>query len=192
MGTGTAVKYSNGDRTRCRTRVRTRLLLPRQRPRVPGRERSFELLSRKNALPFSPVPTCPAVSVHRAGSAVPRLTLAADAGGQPGLVLSVVAGIVPVLMDQMGAGARSHPVRRRPGLTACAATRAQRQARRSTQGGALVQPGQVPGVPRSAGGCWRCRFKAGSARRNGPGCGWLARGRPYVLPGCRYRTRNRC
>jgi hypothetical protein len=27
------------------------------------------------------------------------------AGGQPGLVLSVVAGIAPVLMDQMGAGA---------------------------------------------------------------------------------------
>ena len=51
------------------------------------------------------------------GSAVSRLTFAADAGGQPGLVLSAVAGIAPVLMDQMGAGARSRPVRRRPELT---------------------------------------------------------------------------
>jgi hypothetical protein len=121
IGAGTAVKYSNGDRTRCRTRVRTGLLLRRQRPRIPGRERSSGPLNRKNALPSSPCPTCPAVSVQGAGSAVPRLTLAADAGGQPGLVLSVVAGIVPVFMDQMGAGARSRPARRRPGLTARAA-----------------------------------------------------------------------
>src|SRR5207253_9952745 len=62
-----------------------------------------------------------AVGVQRAGSAVSRLTLAADAGGQCWLVLSVVAGIAPVLMGEMGAGARSRPARRRPELTACAA-----------------------------------------------------------------------
>jgi len=107
--------------------------------------------------------------VHRAGSAVPPLTLAADAGGQSGLVLSVVAGIVPVFMDQMGAGAMSRPARRRPGLTACAAAPVRAAASSSSgQGlccavahvgargcsarragrrlaGALVQSGQVPG-----------------------------------------------
>jgi hypothetical protein len=66
---------------------------------------------------FQSCPTCPAVSVQGARSAVPRLTLAADAGGQPGLVLSAVTQIAPVLMDQMGAGALSRPVRRRPELT---------------------------------------------------------------------------
>ena len=42
-------------------------------------------------------PTCPAAGVQRAGVAVSRLTFAADAGGQCGLVLSVVAQIAPVL-----------------------------------------------------------------------------------------------
>jgi hypothetical protein len=63
-------------------------------------------------------PAWPAAGVQRAGSAVSWLTLAADAGGQSGLVLSVVAGIAPVLMDQMGAGAPSRPARRRPELAA--------------------------------------------------------------------------
>jgi hypothetical protein len=67
---------------------------------------------------FPSCPACPAVSVQRAGSAVSRLTLAADAGGQSGLVLSVVAGIAPVLMGEMGAGAMSRPARRRLELTA--------------------------------------------------------------------------
>ena len=68
--------------------------------------------------PFPSCPACRGVSMQRAGSADPRLTLAADAGGQCGLVLSVVAGVAPVLMDQMGAGAMSRPARRRPELTA--------------------------------------------------------------------------
>jgi len=89
-------------------------------PRIPGRERSSGPLSRKNALPFSPVPLTPP-PVQGARSAVSRLTFAADAGGQCGLVLSVVAGIAPVLMDQVGAGALSRPARRRPELTARAA-----------------------------------------------------------------------
>jgi hypothetical protein len=175
MGTGTAAKYSNGDRARCRTRVRTGLLLRRQRPRIPDRERELRAAEQEECSSFQSCPTCPAVSVHRAGSAVSRLTLAADAGGQSGLVLSSVAGIAPVLIGQMGAGARSRPVRRRPELTApgaapvraaassspahgllCAvahagAARVQRQARRSAHGrrvslcSALVSSGQVPG-----------------------------------------------
>ncbi len=64
-------------------------------------------------------PTCPAVSVQHARSAVSRLTFAPEAGGQPGLGLSAAAaGIAPVLIDQAGAGARSRPARRRPELTA--------------------------------------------------------------------------
>ena len=66
---------------------------------------------------LGPVPLAPP-SVRGAGSAVSRLAFAADAGGQSGLVLSAVAGIAPVLMEQMGAGARSHHARRRPELTA--------------------------------------------------------------------------
>jgi len=121
-------------------------------------------------------PTCPAAGVQRAGSAVSRLTLAADASGQPGLVLSVVAGIASVLMDQVGSGALSRPARRRPELTAraaapvrapasspsgqgllCAvahvgAARAQRQARRSAHGRRAdpVRPGAW--MTRPAGG----------------------------------------
>ena len=115
---------------------------------------------------FQSCATCLAVSVQCAGSTASRLTFAADASGQSGLVLSAVAGIAPVLMGQMGAGARSRPARRRPELTApgaapvraaassspahgllCAvahagAARVQRQARLA---GAPVQPGQVPG-----------------------------------------------
>jgi hypothetical protein len=103
------------------------------------------------------------VGVQRARSAVSRLTLAADAGGQPGLVLSAVAGIVPVLMDQMG-GRRPEPsCAPEAWLTARAAAQAQCQARRLARGGALVSPGQVPG----------CR-----GRRAAAGAAGLGRDRP--------------
>jgi hypothetical protein len=120
----------------------------------------------------------------------------ADAGGQRGLVLSVVAQIAPALMDQMGADARSRPARRRPELTARAAAPVRavspvhhragpvrrRGARRRGAGaapgapiGAWRRAGPArPGawVPRPAGGCWHCRFRAGSA----PGTGRVAAG----------------
>jgi hypothetical protein len=131
--------------------------------RIPGPRAELRAAEQQECFPFQSCPTCPVVSVHRAGSAVSRLTFAADAGGQPGLVLSVVAGIAPVLMDQMGVGAPSRPARRRPELAARAAVRAQRQARRSARGGALVQPGQVPG----------CR-----GRRAAAGAAGLGRDRP--------------
>jgi hypothetical protein len=162
----------------------------------------------------SVLPTCPAASVRGAGSAVPRLTLAAEAGGQSGLVLSAVAGIAPALVDQMGAGARSRPARRRPELTAHAAApvrvaassswgracsapwrtsaRRGRSARRADRrvAGALIQSGQVPPDD----GRQAADGTAGSGQDRptgtGPGCGWLARGRPYALPGRTYRTHN--
>jgi hypothetical protein len=138
MGTGTAAKYSNGDRMRWRTRVRTGPLPRRHGLQIPGPERSSEPLSRKNAF-LQSCPAWPAAGVQRAGSAVSWLTLAADAGGQCGLVLSVVAQIVPVLMDQMGAGARSRLARRRLGLTARAAAPV-RAAASSSSGGACSAP----------------------------------------------------
>src|SRR6266480_1679970 len=121
MGTGTAAKYSNGDRTRCRTRVRTEPLPRRQGLQIPGPGRSFGAAEQEECSSFQSCATCPAVGVQRAGSAVSRLTLAADAGGQSGLVLSVVAGIALVLMGEMGVGAMSRPARRGPELTARAA-----------------------------------------------------------------------
>jgi hypothetical protein len=211
---GTAAKYSYGDRIRCRTRVRTGLLLRRQRPRIPGRERNSGAAEQEECSSLQSFPTCPAASVRGAGSAVPRLTLAAEAGGQSELVLSAVAGIAPVLVDQMGAGARSRPARRRPELTAHAAApvrvaassswrqgpfcavahvgtaRAQRQARRSARGRRAdpVRPGALDDGRQAA------DSTAGSGRHRptgtGPGCGRLARGRPYALPGRTYRTHN--
>jgi hypothetical protein len=163
---GTAAKYSNGDRSRCRTRVRTGLLLHRQRPRIPGRGRRFEPLSRKNALP-SVLSHLPAVNVQGARSAVSRLTVAADAGGQCGLVQSA-AGIAPVLIGEMGVGAEL-PCAPKPELTARAAApvratassspvrdlfcavawsaRRGRSAKRADRrtSCALIQSGQVPG-----------------------------------------------
>jgi hypothetical protein len=163
-GAGTAAKYSNGDRARCRTRVRTGPLPRRQGLQIPGPERSFGAAEQEECSSFQSCPTCPRRQCAGHGSAVSRLTFAADAGGQPGLVLSAVAGIAPVLMDQMGAGARSRPVRRRPELTAraaapvraaassspahgllCAvahvgAARVQRQARRSSSARRLDAP----------------------------------------------------
>jgi hypothetical protein len=182
---------------------------------APGHERSSGAAEQEECSSFQSCPTCPAVSVQRAGSAVSWLTLAADAGGQSGLVLSVVAQIVPVLMDQMGAGAPSRPARRRLGLTARAAAPVRAAAssssggacsapwRRSAQRGRSARradrrvaarwssPARCPGAA-VGGRLLALPFRAGSARRNGPGCGWLARGRPYVLPGCRHRTRNPC
>jgi hypothetical protein len=122
--------------------------LPRRRSlQIPGPERSSGPLSRKNAL-LSALSHLPPHQWQRAGSAVSRLTFAADAGGQPGLVLSAVAGIAPVLMDQMGAGALSRPARRRPEFTARAAAPA-------APIGACLRVGPVrPGawMPRPAGG----------------------------------------
>jgi hypothetical protein len=117
-------------------------------------------------------PGRPGASGQPLGIAPFTLALAADAGGQCGLVLSVVAGIAPVLVDQMGADARSRPARRRPELTAraaaplraaassssgrgvfCAvahvgAARVQRQARRSAHGGAWRRADpSPPGAP---------------------------------------------
>ena len=145
------------------------LSLVRQGLRIPGPERSFGAAEQEECSSFQSCATCPAVGVQRARSAVSRLTLAADAGGQSGLVLSAVAGIAPVLMDQVGAGALSRPARRRPELTARAAAPVRavspvhhragpvlrRGARRRGAGatpgapigevGALIQSGQVPG-----------------------------------------------
>ncbi len=174
---GTAAKYSNGDRTRCRTLVRPGPLPRSQGLRIPGPERSFRSAEQEECSSFQSCVTCPAVGVQRARSAVSRLTFAADAGGQPGLVLSAAAQIAPVLMDQMGAGALSRPARRRPELTARAAApvravspvhhrgracsapwrtpaRRGRSARRADRrmAGALVQSGQVPGCHGPASG----------------------------------------
>ena len=118
---GTAAKYSYGDRTRCRTRVRTGPLPRRQGLPIPGSERGSGAAEQEECSSFQSCATWPVAGVQRARSAVSRLTVAADAGGQSGLVLSAVAGIAPVLVDEMGAGARSRPARRRPGLAARAA-----------------------------------------------------------------------
>jgi hypothetical protein len=59
-------------------------------------------------LSFQSVPLAPP-SVAACWICISRLTLAADAGGRSGLVLSVAAGIAPVLMEEMGAGAMSRP-----------------------------------------------------------------------------------
>src|SRR6266480_562722 len=115
------------------------------------------------------------------GAAVSRLTLAADAGGQCGLVLSVVAQIMPVLMDQMGAGARSRPARRRPGLTARATAPVRavspvhhRAGPVRRRGARRRGAGAAPGAPI---GAWR---RAGPAR---PGAwGAAVGGRLMALP----------
>jgi hypothetical protein len=195
---GTAAKYSYGDRTRCRTRVRTGPLRCRQGPRIPGSERSSGAAEQEECSSLQSFPTCPAASVRGAGSAVPRLTLAAEAGGQSELVLSAVAGIAPVLVDQMGAGARSRPARRRPELTAhaaapvrvaassspaqglfcavaqsalpgCSARRADRRV-----AGALIQSGQVPGCH----GRQAADGTAGSGRDRPTGTDRVAAGLP--------------
>jgi hypothetical protein len=123
-------------------------------------------------LSFRSCPTCPAAGVQRARSAVPRLTLAADAGGQPGLIPSVAAGIAPVLMDQMGAGAPSRPVRRRPELTARGTAPVRAAASSSSVQGLLcavahagAARGAAPGAPI---GVWR---RAGPVRL----AGWMSR-----------------
>ncbi len=119
---------------------------------IPGPERGFEPLSRKNALPFSPVPLAPPLVCNVLDLQFHGLTIAADAGGQ------FWAGPVRGRRDRAcaygrDAGARSRPARRRPELTApvraaassssagrfCAvaqvgAARVQRQARRSAHG----------------------------------------------------------
>jgi hypothetical protein len=143
IGTGTAAKYSNGDRTRCRTLVRTEPLPRRQGLQIPGSERSFRAAEQEECSSFQSCATWPVVGVQRAGVAVSRLTFAADAGGQPGLVLSAVAQIVPVLMDQMGAGARSRPARRRPGPTARRGASSRREPS-SSSGGACSAPWRTP------------------------------------------------
>ena len=51
-------------------------------------------------------------------------------------------------------------------------------------------PGQVPGCRGRQAADGTAGLTAGSAHRNGPGCGRLAGGRPYALPGRRYRMRN--
>ena len=70
-------------------------------------------MTRKNA-PFASPLTLALPLAHGARFGV---TLAADAGGQPGLVLPV-ATIAPVLMGEMGTGAMNRPAGRRPRLTA--------------------------------------------------------------------------
>ena len=107
--------------------------LGRQGLRIPGPEGSCGPLSRKNAL-LSVPRRLPRRQLQRAGSAVSRLSLAADAGGQCELVLPAAAGITPVLMDEMGTGTLSRRARRRPELTARGAAPVQRQARRSAHG----------------------------------------------------------
>jgi hypothetical protein len=132
-------------------------------------------------------PTCPAVSVQGARSAVPRLTLAADAGGQCVLVLSVAAQIVPgtrarfgiwptfrgqipdprthprshvpVRMDQMGSGAPRRPARWRPGLTARAAAlvRARPVHHRAGPGLRLAHVG-AGAAPGAPIGAWPARW----------------------------------
>jgi hypothetical protein len=199
MGTGTAAKYSNGDRTRCRTRVRTRPFPRRQGLQIPGPREEFRAAEQEECFPFSPVLVGPHLPRRLCAACwICSFTtdFAADAGGQCGLVLSVVAGIAPVLVDQMGAGARSRPARRRPGLTARAAApvlaaassssgrgllravahvgaaRVRRQARRSAHGGAWRRADPVRRVPLDAavgGQLMACRFTAGSAHRNRTG-----------------------
>lgn len=124
----------------------------------------------------------PVVSGQRSGSAVLRLTLAADAGDQPGLVLPG-AGITPVPIDGIGVGALSRPTPRGPEFTArdTAPGRAvrpirhraghvlRRGARWRGAGAALGAPvgacrraGPVrPGawIPQPAGGRWQCRLR---------------------------------
>jgi hypothetical protein len=196
IGAGTAAKYSNGDRTRCRTRVRTGPLPRRQGLRIPGPEPSFGAAEQEECSSFPSCVTCPVVGVRRTGSAVSRLTLAADAGGQSGLALPAAARIAPVLMDQMGASVRSRPARRRPEFTARAAAPVRAAASSSSgraccapwrtpvrrgcsarradrsMAGALVQPDQVPGCRgrRAAAGA------AGSGRDRPAGTGRVAAG----------------
>jgi hypothetical protein len=103
--------------------------------------------------------------------AVSRLTLAAHADGQPGLVLSAVAQIAPVLMDQMGAGARSRLARRRLGIAARAAAPVRavspvhhRAGPVRRRGARRRGSGAAPGAPI---GAWR---RAGPARPRCLGC----------------------
>jgi hypothetical protein len=112
---GTAAKYSNGDRTRCRTRVRTGPLPRRQGLRIPGSEHSSGAAEQEECSAFQSCAIWPAAGVQRARSAVSRLTFAAHAGGQSGLVLPAVAGIAPVLVDQMVPAPRA--ARRAEGLS---------------------------------------------------------------------------
>ena len=179
MGAGTAAKYSNGDRARCRTRVRTGPLPRRQGLQIPGSERSFGAAEQEEIFPFSLVPLVPAAGVRRAGSAVSRLTLAADAGGQPRAGRVHRRRIAPALMDQMGCRRLSRPARRRPELTA-RGTAPVRRSQFIIRAGPVVRRGARR---RSAGAAPGAPIGAWSAR-------WLARGRPCVLPGRRYRTRN--
>jgi hypothetical protein len=75
MRASTAAKYSNGERSRCRTRVRTGPLPRRQGLPIPGPERSSGAAEQEECSSFQSCPTCPAVGVQRAGVAVSRLTL---------------------------------------------------------------------------------------------------------------------
>ena len=121
-----------------------------------------------------------------------------------GLVLSAVAGIAPVLMDQVGAGAMSRPARRRPELR-CEPRRPFAPRPVHHRAGCVLRrgarrrgAGAAPGAPI---GAWPARWSSparcldataglaadGTAglRRDRPtrtGCGWLARGRPCALP----------
>jgi hypothetical protein len=56
---GTAAKYSYGDRTRCRTRVRNGPFPRRQGLRIPGSERSSGAAEQEECSSFSPVPLGP-------------------------------------------------------------------------------------------------------------------------------------
>ena len=147
--------------------------LGRQGLRIPGPEGSCGPLSRKNAL-LSVPRRLPRRQLQRAGSAVSRLSLAADAGGQCELVLPASAGITPVLMDEMGTGTLSRRARRRPELTARGAAPV-RAAARSSPGRAWRAPWRTP-ARRRCSARRADRRMAGALARPGQMPGW--RGRP--------------
>jgi hypothetical protein len=166
-------------------------------------------------LPFPSCATCPAAGVQRAGSAVSRLTLPLMQAVSVGWSCPLPPGSRRCSYNEMGAGARSRPARRRSEPTA-RGTAPVRAAASSSSGqglsGAVAHAGRRGCSARRAGRRMEARWSSaawcldaaagrrllalpadggtGSPARTG--FGWLARGRPCVLPGRRYRMQELC